>query len=134
MRLVLDTSVLFAAFRLETGFCADLFRDCVLHHELAVSDYILDELRRHLIGKAKLDATKTNDLLEAIRSVALFVTPATVPTDACRDPNDLPILGTAISANAAVLVTGDNDLLSLRNFQDVEILSPREFHTGHSRK
>jgi predicted nucleic acid-binding protein len=46
----------------------------------------------------------------------------------CRDPDDLPVLGTAVAGNANVLVTGDDDLLTLREFQGMAILSPREFH------
>jgi hypothetical protein len=64
---VLNTSVLFAAFRLETGFCTDLFRQCVLRYDLATSEYILDELRRHLLGKAKIDPMKVADVIESLR-------------------------------------------------------------------
>jgi predicted nucleic acid-binding protein len=48
-----------------------------------------------------------------------------------RDPNDAPILGTAIAARAEVLVSGDNDLLVLGTFQSIPILSPRDFHNRH---
>jgi predicted nucleic acid-binding protein len=37
------------------------------------------------------------------------------------------VLACAFAANAQYLVTGDNDLLELKNFQDIRILSPREF-------
>jgi predicted nucleic acid-binding protein len=46
----------------------------------------------------------------------------------CRDPDDLPVLGTAVAGGASVLVTGDEDLLTLHEFQGIVILSPREFH------
>ena len=131
MRVVLDTSVLFAAFRLESGFCTDLFRQCVLRHELITSEYILDELRRHLIGKAKIDQMKAADVIESLRSFTAVVIPVPLQTDVCRDPEDVPILGTAIAASANVLVTGDKDLLVLNPFRGVAILSPREFHTRH---
>jgi len=58
-----------------------------------------------------------------------WVSPVTVPPDACCDKNDLPVLGTAIAADAPVLVTGDKDLLTLHPFQNIAILSPRDFHT-----
>lgn len=48
--------------------------------------------------------------------------------DACRDGDDLPVLGTLLAAKADCLVTGDQDLLELREFHSIPILSPRAFH------
>ncbi len=67
MRVVLDTSVLFAAFRLESGFCTDLFRQCVLRYDLVTSEHILDELQRHLIGKAKVAPLMFVEILRMFR-------------------------------------------------------------------
>jgi putative PIN family toxin of toxin-antitoxin system len=128
VRVVLDTSVLFAAFRLDVGFCCDLFRQCVLRHDIVTSEFILEELRRHLTGKGKISVAKVAEVIDAIRSAAIVVSPALVASDACRDLNDLPVLGTALAGHADALVTGDNDLLVLNRFQAVQILSPRAFH------
>ena len=49
-----------------------------------------------------------------------------IAADACRDPNDLVILGTLLAADADCLVTGDKDLLILRQFDERPILTPRE--------
>jgi predicted nucleic acid-binding protein len=45
----------------------------------------------------------------------------------CRDPDDLPVIGTALAAQVTILVTGDNDLLSLGAVQGVRMLTPRQF-------
>jgi predicted nucleic acid-binding protein len=45
----------------------------------------------------------------------------------CRDPNDDPILETAVAANADLLVAGDRDLLSLRSFQGISIVTPVDY-------
>jgi putative PIN family toxin of toxin-antitoxin system len=42
-----------------------------------------------------------------------------------RDPSDAPILATLEAANADLLVTGDSDLLALRD--DFPILKPTDF-------
>jgi uncharacterized protein len=131
VRVVLDTSVLFAAFRLESGFCTDLFRQCVLRYDLATSEHILEELRRHLTGKAKIAPQKVAEVIDSLRAFATVVVPTPLPIDVCRDPEDVPVLGTALAASAAVLVTGDKDLLVLNPFRGIAILSPREFHTQH---
>jgi predicted nucleic acid-binding protein len=51
-----------------------------------------------------------------------------VPHGTVRDKDDLPVLGTAVAASAAILVTGDQELLGLGLFRGVAILSPRDFY------
>lgn len=53
--------------------------------------------------------------------------PVKIPADACRDPNDLMILGLAVSGKAEVIMTGDKDLLALKVFKRTKILNPRGF-------
>jgi putative PIN family toxin of toxin-antitoxin system len=44
-----------------------------------------------------------------------------------RDPDDAVILATALVAKAEVIVTGDLDLLTLDNFENIPIITPKEF-------
>ena len=46
---------------------------------------------------------------------------------ACRDPKDDKFLALALNGEAHYLVTGDRDLLALRPFAGVQILTPRDF-------
>jgi predicted nucleic acid-binding protein len=62
-----------------------------------------------------------------------MVEPTEVPVAACRDSSDLMVLGTAIAGSAECIVTGDKDLLVIRNFGEVAILSPRAFYQRCSR-
>jgi predicted nucleic acid-binding protein len=52
----------------------------------------------------------------------------------CRDPEDLPVIGTALAGGAHYLVTGDKDLLYIREFRGTAILTPREFYEVLSRQ
>jgi putative PIN family toxin of toxin-antitoxin system len=45
----------------------------------------------------------------------------------CRDPKDNFLLETAVSGNADYLVTGDEDLLSLKKLRQTKILKPAPF-------
>jgi len=47
--------------------------------------------------------------------------------DVCRDPKDNMFLELAVSGNAFCIVTGDDDLLALRSFRGVKIMTPRQF-------
>ena len=51
MRIALDSSVLIAAHISRAGVCAELLEDILLHHELVISGFILEELRRKLLEK-----------------------------------------------------------------------------------
>ncbi|MEO7298711.1 MAG: putative toxin-antitoxin system toxin component, PIN family [Verrucomicrobiota bacterium] len=55
-----------------------------------------------------------------------FVEPHSL-VKACRDVDDNQILAAALYAACLYLVTGDSDLLVLKQFESVNILNPREF-------
>jgi putative PIN family toxin of toxin-antitoxin system len=46
---------------------------------------------------------------------------------ACRDPRDDKFLALAVAGQAAAIVTGDEDLLSLKTFEGIAIVMPAEF-------
>ena len=45
----------------------------------------------------------------------------------CRDADDDNIIACAVAAKADYLVTGDSDLLEIKCYQDIKILTPRDF-------
>jgi putative PIN family toxin of toxin-antitoxin system len=127
VKVVLDTNVILAAFATR-GLCEAVMAVCLDRHLLVLSEAILREVGKHLRGKFKLQPARVQELLTFLRQHAQFVEPADVAANACRDSDDRPILGTALAAQADMLVTGDKDLLSLRQFRNIPILSPREFY------
>ncbi len=127
MRVVLDSSVLIAAWVSRAGVCAQLYEDVVEHHELYTSGWILDEFARNLRRKLLMSDRLTRAATRALARASTVVVPAAIPPGDCRDPNDLPILGTAIAAHAHALVTVDDDLLTLGRYGDVVVLRPAAF-------
>lgn len=49
------------------------------------------------------------------------------PVAACRDPKDDKFLELAINGQADVIVSGDADLLTMRTFRDIPIITPTIF-------
>lgn len=92
------------------------------------SSYILKETRKALCGKLKLSPQHADEIVSALRGAATIMQPTKVPTSACRDETDLPILGTLLSGSAQCLITGDQDLLERKEFRGIPIFSPRVFH------
>ena len=127
MKVVLDSSVLIAASISRAGVCAELLEDVLTHHELVLSAYIADEVRQKLLEKFHFPDKEVRQLQRLLLRVATLVEPAVLPPDACRDAQDLPVLGTAVAAGASLLVSVDKDLLSLSEFQGIAIVKPGEF-------
>ena len=127
MRVVLDSSVLIAAWVSRAGVCAHLYEDVVEHHDLYVSTWILEEFSRNLRRKLLLPDRLVRAATQALERASTLVVPAEIPAGDCRDPHDLPILGTAAAAHAHALVTVDDDLLSLGRHRETVIVRPAAF-------
>lgn len=127
MRVAIDSSVLIAAYISRAGVCAELLEDVLTGHELICSDYILDELARKLKEKFHFSAADIDEIRKSIRTAAEIVVPVEISRESCRDPEDLPMLGSALAGKADLLVTVDKDLLELIAFADISIVKPGEF-------
>ena len=125
MRIVLDTNVFIAAV-VADGLCRDLVRVRVLPHTIITSEPLLRELRATLRNKFAA-APDELPLLSQLNEEAEIVRPARLRERICRDKNDDVVLTTALSGKADVIVTGDDDLLVLKEFRRIRILSPRQF-------
>jgi uncharacterized protein len=127
VRVVLDSSVLIAAYISRAGVCAQLLEDIFMRHQLVTSEYIIDEVTRKLTEKFGFARDVVTRVQESILTAAECFSPAELPVDSCRDPEDIPVLGTAVAGNADVLVTVDKDLLALQHFMEIPIIRPGEF-------
>ncbi len=126
MKIVLDANVVVAAFAAR-GLCESLFEYCLADHEIILSEPLLDEICRNLAKKVKLPRQTVTSIERLLRENASLFEPATVAADACRDAADLHILGLIKTARPNYLVSGDNDLLVLKRFEQCRIVTPRQF-------
>ena len=124
MSVVLDTNVLIAAV-VSDGLCRDLVRVRVLPHTIVTSEPLLRELRSTSRNKFAVDPDEL-PLLRQLHEVEI-VAPVRLDERVCRDEGDDRVLATAIAGKADVIVTGDEDLLVLKKFRGIKILSPRQF-------
>ena len=124
MRIALDSSVLIAAHISRAGVCAELLEEVLLHHELVISDFILEELGRKLVEKFNFPKRDADQVGAFLRRVSIVVEPADLPSDLCRDPTDVPVLGTAVAGACALLISVDRDLLDMQTIQTIPIIRP----------
>jgi len=124
VRVVFDTNVLYAAF-VAKGFCEEVVDEAAGACDLVWSPPLKHELEsvlaRHQIGFA------TRLALAAYVDLCEFVEPTPLRQRVCRDRNDDVVLATALAGKADVIVTGDDDLLVLKAFRGIRILSARQF-------
>ena len=125
--MVLDTNVLLAGLATH-GLCEGIVTLCFQNHSVILSEYILQELVEHYVGKFNASAEQAAVVAEVLRKNSELVVPAPVPADAFEDADDLPVLGTAVAGQSDCLVTGDKKLLSLSQYQGIPIFSPRNFY------
>lgn len=126
MNLVLDTNVLIAAF-IAKGFCHTLVEQCLRVHFVITSEFIFSELREKLTEKFRFSNEDAAAVEALLRSRMHIVDPTTLKSNVCRDPDDDMILATALTGEAVCIITGDKDLLTLKKFGAIDILSPSEF-------
>ena len=133
MKIVLDANVIIAGFATR-GLCESIMELCLSEHEILLSDDLLDEILRNLQFKIKLPEIIVDNIGKFLREHANFSIPVPLSADVCRDSDDIKILGLAVASNADYIVTGDKDLLVLKSFQNIPILTSRSFsdllHSG----
>ncbi len=88
------------------------------------SDYILAEVERVLSQKMGLPQRMARLTVNSLRRKCTVVSlPQPVGQYVAADPNDDPIVQTALTGKADYVVTADKALLGLAKVRDVEIIS-----------
>jgi putative PIN family toxin of toxin-antitoxin system len=128
MIAVFDTNVLIAAIITE-GICSKLLhRARAGEFSLISCPFIMKDLRRLLSKKFRLSNKDIGLTMELISEAITQVIEHNLRiTDVCRDADDDNIIACAIAAKADYLVTGDSDLLEIRSYQGIKIVTPRDF-------
>ena len=137
-RVVLDTNVLLSGIAYPVSLPGKIlaaWRQGSV--DVLLSTYILEELRRvlpRLAHRHGLTLAEINDLVDVLSIQAEVIDPLPSIEPELRDTNDLPVLGTLLSAiktsNGDYLITGDKDLLALAD--RYPILTPAKFWTTHA--
>jgi len=126
MRVVLDTNVLIAAF-IAHGVCNELLEHCALNHDIILSAFILNELKEKLVTKFRFTSREANRAVRLLASRGTTVAPQELAEPVCRDPDDDNVIATAVTGSCDCIVTGDKDLLVLKNALGIPVISPSYF-------
>ena len=131
MRIVLDTNVVISAL-LWRGIPYRLLQAIRQRSNLHMysSAALLEELanvltRPSLTRQLAAIDKQAGDVLLDYASAVRIVEAAPLAQPVCRDPDDDEVLALAVAAQADLIVSGDQDLLTIGQFEDIPILTVR---------
>ena len=131
LKLVLDTNTIISAF-FWNGNEAELFRKieqgkAALFITREILAEIEDVIKRPKFDKVMKNAGLTPDqIMQKIVSLSHLVIAPKFNIKVCRDEKDNKLLECAQSAKASYLVSGDDDLLSLKEYEKIPIIRASE--------
>ena len=128
MRLVVDTNVLVSAFLWQgiPGRLVELAGDkeCQIVTSRALIDELAEVLqRKKLATQVQATGLTAAQMLRNYQRLATMITARQLAQQVSRDADDDAVLACALAAQVDLIVSGDKDLLVLKQFQGMRIVT-----------
>lgn len=128
-KYVLDTNVIISALLFKNSQPRQALDKARQSGIVLMSQEIWTEIQE-VLARPKFDkyityGEKKLFLIELVNTVNFIEVKENITT--CRDAKDNKFLELAVSGLASIIVSGDNDLLILNPFQNIPILTVKEF-------
>jgi putative PIN family toxin of toxin-antitoxin system len=96
--------------------------------ESYISDEILKEISAVMSSK-KFNTNKREieEYIEIIESYSVKVIPKNGIEEVSRDKDDDKILQCGLEGNVDFIITGDKDLLVLKEYKNIKIITPKDY-------
>ncbi len=128
-RVVLDTNILVSAFFYE-GVEREILKLALKgRFILVISPAIIAELRRVLIEKFNIDEEIVESYIFRLKQISKLIKPKKLKEEILRlrDKEDIKIIECAYYGKCKYIVTGDKDLLSLKEYKGIKIIQSKDF-------
>jgi putative PIN family toxin of toxin-antitoxin system len=128
MKIVIDTNVFVSSF-FWGGHPREVFERIINGiDELFITDEIIKEISVIMnSSKFNTNINEIEDYVNIIEKYSKKVIPQNVPESISRDKDDDKILQCGIDGNVDFIVTGDKDLLVLKEYKTIKIISPKDY-------
>ena len=130
---VLDTNTLVSAvINIPFSVSQEIYQNFIdKHFVLVVSPSLLaeleDVLKRERVTKFhKRSDEKLQEILSQLSELSYFV-PGNTKVEIVRDPADNKIISAALEGKADYIMSRDRDLLDLKEYQGIQIVTTEEF-------
>jgi putative PIN family toxin of toxin-antitoxin system len=128
MKLVFDTNIFISSFFWGGNPRKLMMRVIDGKDTLFVSNEILREVFSVMARpKFNVNHHQIIHFIDSIEEISCRVTPLGIIRGICRDSDDDKILECAVLGGVDFIISGDNDLLSLKEFQRIPILTASEY-------
>lgn len=128
IRVVLDTNVYISVFTTPDRPLFAVWTAAVRRsYRLLTSPAIIRELSRILRKRFGWEDERVLGHAKLVAHVSTLVIPTEIPQVIAEDPADNHILACAATGKADLIVTGDKDLLRLKEYQGIAIIRPADF-------
>lgn len=126
MIVVLDSGIWISAFQF--GGTPQAALDSVFNdHTIAICDQIVAEVRATLVRKFSWKDDEVLAILTEYTSDGKHVAVTGTLDAICRDPKDDMIFECALKSQAEIILSGDHDLLSLKTYRGIQVLTARQY-------
>ena len=129
LRIVCDTNVLVSAILLPQSVPGRALSYARSQHVLLTTEDLAGELQ-HVLARPKFDRYLTQSIRDEFVAGYIFEAEFVAVIEhvtICRDPKDDCVLEAAINGQATLILSGDDDLLTLGNFRGIPILTAADF-------
>ena len=133
MRLVYDTNIIISALLFEGSKPSKAFDIGINQGAILFSSSTFTELEE-VLSRNKFDQYISHEeRKQFLTSFILDSTPVEISEtiSECRDPKDNKFLELAVCGKADFIISGDEDLLVLNPFRNIQILTPDSFLKMH---
>ena len=128
MKIVLDTNIYISSF-FWNGNPRKVF-DRIINgvDELFITDDILNEIRNVMSReKYSINRNELDDYINIIEQFSQKIFHDNILEKISRDKDDDKILKCGLESKADFIITGDKDLLVLKEYKNIRIFNPREY-------
>jgi uncharacterized protein len=124
VKVFLDTNVVVSALATR-GLCADLYERLLTGHEIVIGEPVILEVLDILQRKFRAGKDLLAKVEAELRLLRVIPAQSVAPSLPIRDADDPWIIACALEAGVDCFVTGDAELLTLGQVNNLPIISPR---------
>jgi putative PIN family toxin of toxin-antitoxin system len=128
MKVVLDSNIFVSSFYWQGNPRRVFDRIINRYDELYITDEILEEISAvMLLGKFDTKKHEVEGYIKIIERYAKKIFPKNRIENVSRDKDDDKILQCGVEGNVDFIITGDKDLLVLKEYKNIKIIKPKDY-------
>lgn len=126
MKILFDANVIISGF-VSQGYSFEVIKDAAGKYEVYCTEYLLKETQKSLSAKFPLSDKVINSIINTVKKQFIRGKTADTVERISRDPKDDQILADAVINEIDIIITGDKDLLELKDYKGIKIIMPKDY-------